>query len=82
MRKAYVDANEEFPTNAPKSHGKVVQSNCYVDSDHAGDRMIQHSQTGIFLVTWSLCFGIQRNRIRSNLLLSESSLWLCRLIRN
>ena len=31
----YVDANEEFPMNTPKPRGKSVQSNCFVDSDHA-----------------------------------------------
>ena len=49
MRKIYVDANEEFPTNARKPCGQGVQLNCFVDSDHAGDRMTRRSHTGILI---------------------------------
>ena len=45
MKKIYIDAKEEFPTNAPKPRGKSVQLNCFVDSDHACDRMTRRSQT-------------------------------------
>ena len=70
-----------FPPNAPKPHGKSVQLNCIVDSDHAGDRMTWRSQTGILiLVTWLLCFGILRNRIWLNHLLLEPSLWPYKLL--
>ena len=49
MKKIYVDAKEEFPSNAPKPRGKSIQLNCFVDSDHAGDRMTRRSQTGILI---------------------------------
>ena len=49
MRKIYVDANEEFPPNVLKSRGKGVQLNCFVELDHAGDRMTRRSQTGILI---------------------------------
>ena len=49
MRKIYVDANEEFPTNAPKHRGKSVKKMCFVDLDHAGDRMTRRLQTKILI---------------------------------
>ena len=58
MSSLYPDAQEEFPPNAPKPRGKPVQINCFVDSDHAGDRITRRSHTGIILylntapITW------------------------------
>ena len=58
MKEIYVDATEELPTNAPPPRGNHVQVNCFVDSDHAGDKLTRRSQTGILLycnsapITW------------------------------
>ena len=58
MSSLYVEAKEEIPPNAPKPRGKAVQINCFVDSDHAGDRITRRSHTGILLylnsapITW------------------------------
>ena len=49
MSSLYPDANEETPPNAPKPRGKAVQINCFVDSDHAGDRITRRSHSGIIL---------------------------------
>ena len=49
MRKLYVDAAESLPTNAPPPKGRPVQINCFVDSDHAGDRVTRRSHTGILM---------------------------------
>ena len=49
MRALYPDAIEDLPPNAPESRGNSVQINCFVDSDHAGDRMTRRSQSGIIL---------------------------------
>ena len=49
MKEIYVDAKEELPTNAPPPRGNPVQVNCFVDSDHAGDKLTRRSQTGILL---------------------------------
>ena len=43
MKKIYIDAKEEFPTNAPLPRGKSIQLNWFVDLDHAGDRMTRRS---------------------------------------
>ena len=49
MKEIYVDAKELLPTNAPSHRGNPIQVNCFVDSDHAGDRLTRRSQTGIIL---------------------------------
>jgi hypothetical protein len=47
MSSLYPDAKEEIPPNAPSPRGRAVQINCFVDSDHAGDRITRRSHTGI-----------------------------------
>jgi hypothetical protein len=49
MREMYPDAQEDMPPNAPEPRGNPIQVNCFVDSDHAGDRISRRSQTGIIL---------------------------------
>jgi hypothetical protein len=49
MSSLYVEAKEELPPNAPSPRGKPIQINCFVDSDHAGDKITQRSQTGILM---------------------------------
>ena len=49
MAQLYPDAKEELPHNAPKAKGAPVQMNCFVDSDHAGDRKTRRSHTGIII---------------------------------
>jgi hypothetical protein len=39
MRGLYGNANEELPPNAPEPRGCAIQINCFVDSDHAGDKL-------------------------------------------
>ena len=49
MKEKYPDAEEDLPLNAPEPRGNPIQINCFVDSDHAGDRITRRSQTGILL---------------------------------
>jgi hypothetical protein len=49
MKKMYPDAIEELPPNAPPPRGNPIEVNCFVDSDHAGDKITRRSQTGIIL---------------------------------
>ena len=49
MKALYPDATEDMPTNAPGPRGNPVQINCFVDSDHAGDRLTRRSQSGILI---------------------------------
>ena len=40
---------EDIPLNTPEPRGNSVQVNCFVDSDHAGDKITRSFQTGILL---------------------------------
>ena len=39
MKEMYPDAKEDLPLNASVPRGNPVQINCFVDSDHAGDKI-------------------------------------------
>mmetsp|Transcript_5914 Transcript_5914/g.9070 ORF Transcript_5914/g.9070 Transcript_5914/m.9070 type:complete len:287 (-) Transcript_5914:332-1192(-) len=45
----YKDAAEDVPTNMPEPLGKEVEIHCFVDANHAGDKVTRHSQTGILI---------------------------------
>ena len=45
----YYDAKEMIPPNAQEPRGNLVQMNCFVDSDHAGNHVTHHSHTGILI---------------------------------
>ena len=45
----YPDAMEDIPPNLPEGRGNMVQINCFVDANHAGDMMTRRSHTGILL---------------------------------
>ena len=49
MKKIYADASEDLPPNAPMPRGKSIQIKCFVDADHAGDKITRRSPTGIIL---------------------------------
>eukprot|EP00957_Ditylum_brightwellii_P039583 2994499-Ditylum_brightwellii.AAC.1 len=49
MKEFYPDAKEEMPLDIPEPRGKEVQINCFVDADHALDRVTKRSQTGIII---------------------------------
>ena len=45
----YRDAEERLPNDSPKPRGNMVSTHCFVDSDHAGDKVMRRSQTGILI---------------------------------
>ena len=45
----YQDAKERLPGNMPPPWGRLVSTHCFVDSDHAGDKVTCRSQTGILI---------------------------------
>jgi hypothetical protein len=45
----YGDIEEAIPPNAPRPLGKPVELRCYVDADHAGDKLTCRSRTGILI---------------------------------
>ena len=74
MKQMYPDAKEDFPPNAPAPRGNVIELNCFVDSDHAGDKVTRRSQTGIILycntapVIW---YSKRQNTVESSTFGSE-----------
>ena len=49
LKEQYPDAEESISTNAHIPRGKSVRINCFVDANHAGDKITRRSQTGIFI---------------------------------
>jgi hypothetical protein len=46
----YGDVEEEVPPNAPKPLGNPVMMTCFVDANHAGDKVTRRSQTGFIYI--------------------------------
>jgi hypothetical protein len=44
---AYKHAEEPIPSNMPTARGRIMSTHCFVDSDHAGDKVSRRSQTGM-----------------------------------
>jgi hypothetical protein len=45
----YKYAEEVMPPNMPPPRGKPMSQHCFVDSDHAGDKVTRRSQSGILI---------------------------------
>jgi len=45
----YGNVKESIPSNALEPHGKNVNLQLYVDSDHAGEKCTRRSRTGFFV---------------------------------
>ncbi len=45
----YKYATDPIPPKMPKPRGRVMTVHCFVDSDHAGDKVTRRSQTGILI---------------------------------
>ena len=48
-RDFYRVARECVPGDAPEPRGNIVSTHCFVDADHAGNRITRRSQTGILI---------------------------------
>ena len=49
MKKMYLAAVEDLPSNYPPPRGNTVEVNCFVDIDHSKDKVPRRSQTGILM---------------------------------
>lgn len=49
MRNLYPDVIDEIPPNQPEPLGNPVNISCFVDADHAGNRVTRRSHTGVML---------------------------------
>ena len=70
----YRDTKEPFLGDMPAPRGQVVSTHCFVDSDHAANTVMQHSQTGLLLfvnrapVIW---FSKRQNTVKTSTFGSE-----------
>lgn len=64
----YPDAKEEDPPHMPEPLGVAVSTHCFVDADHAGNKVTRRSHTGILLfvngalISW---FSKKQNTVES-----------------
>ena len=45
----YKGAEEPIPNNIPEARGRAIGLHCFVDADHASDKVTRRSQTGIII---------------------------------
>jgi hypothetical protein len=70
-----VDLTEAMPPDAPDDRGKGVQQSCFVDADHARNRVTQRSHTSILVymnrapITW---FSKRQATVETSMFGSES----------
>ncbi len=70
----YRDAQEPIPPNTPEPRGNSVIISCFVDADHAGDRITRRSHTGIIIfvnrapIIW---YSKQQNTVETSTFGSE-----------
>jgi hypothetical protein len=70
----YRDTKEPIPPNTPEPRGKSVMVSCFVDANHAGDRVTRRSHTGIIIfvnrapIIW---YSKQQNTIETSTFGSE-----------
>jgi hypothetical protein len=70
----YGDVVEEDPPNMPEPLGNPVTMSCFVDSDHAGNKVTRRSHTGIFILlnnTPVVAFSKRQNTCESSTYGSE-----------
>jgi len=45
----YIGAEEPIPNKLPEPRGRLISLHCFVDADHASDKISRRSQTGILI---------------------------------
>ena len=46
----YRDSKEEIPDDMPEPRGNIMTTHCFVDSNHAADKVTRRSQNGILII--------------------------------
>ncbi len=70
----YGNVKEQLPANASQSRGKPAEIRCFVDADHAGDKLTRRSRTGVIIflngapVIW---YSKKQNTVESSTFGSE-----------
>ena len=74
MKELYPDAEDHVPPNMPEPLGQEVDISCFVDSDHAGNKITRRSHTGILLYLNSapiIWYSKRQNTVESSTFGSE-----------
>ena len=70
----YRDSKEAIPDDMPKPRGNIMTTHCFVDANHAADKVTRGSQTGILIfcnrapILW---FSKRQNSVESSTFGSE-----------
>jgi hypothetical protein len=70
----YRESEEQIPDDAPAARGRMVSMHCFVDADHASNKVTRKSQTGILIfinrapISW---FSKRQNTVESSTFGSE-----------
>ena len=70
----YRNSKEAIPDDMPKPRGKIMTTHCFVDANHAADKVTRRSQTGILIfcnrapILW---FSKRQNSVESSTFGSE-----------
>lgn len=73
----YRDIVKEDPPNMPVPLGNSVVMSCFIDADHAGNKVTRRSHTGIFILLNNApitAFGKRQNTLVKNVSFPESTL--------
>ena len=68
------DAEDTVPHNMPEPRGKAVDITCFVDADHAGNKVTRRSHTGIIIFVNQapiLWYSKRQNTVESSTFGSE-----------
>ena len=73
-REFYGDVEELMPAGAPEPRGRSVHIACFVDSDHAGNKVTRRSHTGIIIFVQNspiIWYSKKQNTVESSSFGSE-----------
>jgi hypothetical protein len=65
----YSNVIKEDPPNMPVALGNPIQMSCFVDTDHAGNKVTRRSHTGVYILlnnTPVIAFSKQQNTCESS----------------
>ena len=74
MKEFYPDAKDNLPHDIPEPLGRGVNISCFVDADHAGNKITRRSHTGVIIFLNSspiIWYSKRQNTVESSTFGSE-----------
>ena len=74
MKELYPDSMDQLPHDMPEALGDTVHISCFVDADHAGNKITRRSHTGIIIFLNSapiIWYSKRQNTVESSTFGSE-----------